>query len=79
ANMEDAQKEFDANYNSLALDHIYSLTRGYKLKAGQIVVIDYDSAYFELVSEEVAEPQTEETEAEPETEADTEAADNEEE
>ena len=62
ATMEDAQKEFDENYKSLALDHIYSLTRGYKLKAGQIVVIDYDSAYFELVSEELAETQTEETE-----------------
>ena len=80
-NMEDAKARYDKDYNSLAIDHIYSLTRGYKLKAGQIVVIDYDSAYFELVSEEVTEPQTEETEAEaePETEADTEAADNEEE
>ena len=78
-NMEDAKARYDKDYNSLAIDHIYSLTRGYKLKAGQIVVIDYDSAYFELVSEEVTEPQTEETEAEPETEAETEAADNEEE
>ena len=48
---------------------MYSLTRGHKLKAGQIVVIDYDSAYFELVSE--SNPaQTEETETE--TEAATE-------
>ena len=62
ATMEDAKAKFDKDYNSLAVDHIYSLTRGYKLKEGQIVVIDYDSAYFELVSEEVTETQAEETE-----------------
>ena len=64
-NMEDAKKEYDEEYNSLALDHIYSLTRGYKLKAGQIVVIDYDSAYFELVSEEVTEAPSQTEESEP--------------
>ena len=55
-NMEDAKAKYDEDYNSLALDHIYSLSRGYKLKEGQVVVIDYDSAYFELVSEETTEP-----------------------
>jgi len=54
-NMDDAKAKYDKDYNSLALDHIYSLSRGYKLKEGQVVVIDYDSAYFELVSEEVTE------------------------
>ena len=50
--MEDAKKKYTGDYNSLAIDHIYSMVRGYKLKAGQIVVIDYGSAFFELVSEE---------------------------
>ena len=59
--MEDAKKKYTGDYNSLAIDHIYSMVRGYKLKAGQIVVIDYGSAFFELVSEEPTE--TESTEA----------------
>lgn len=58
---EDAKKKYTDDYNSLAIDHIYSMVRGYKLKAGQIVVIDYGSAFFELVSEEPTE--TESTEA----------------
>ncbi len=58
---EAAKKRFDKDYNSLAIGSVYSLTRGYKLKAGQIVVIEYDSAFFELVSDEPA--QTESTEA----------------
>ena len=78
-NMEDAKKQYDKDYNSLALDHIYSLSRGYKLKEGQVVVIDYDSAFFELVSEEV--PETTETEStEPaatESTGETQPADNE--
>ena len=69
---EDAKKKYDKDYNSLALEHIYSLTKGHKLKAGQIVVIDYDSAYFELVSES-APAQTEETETETETTAEAES------
>ncbi|MGX8773993.1 MAG: zinc ribbon domain-containing protein [Bacillota bacterium] len=60
--MEDAKIQHDEDWNSLAIDHIYSLTKGYKLKAGQIVVIDYDSAFFELVSEETVDV-TEATEA----------------
>ena len=74
-NMENAKKRYDEDYNSLAIDNLYSLTRGYKLKAGQIVVIQYDTAYFELVEEDTPEtepateetdsPQTDETEAEP--------------
>lgn len=59
--MEDAKKKYTGDYNSLAIDHIYSMVRGYKLKAGQIVVIDYGSAFFELVAEEPTE--TESTEA----------------
>ena len=59
--MEDAKKKYTGDYNSLAIDHIYSMVRGYKLKAGQIVVIDYGSAFFELVAEEPVE--TESTEA----------------
>ena len=66
-NMEDAKKEYDEDYHSLALENLYSLSRGYKLKAGQVVVINYDSAYFELVSE----PPTETTESETITEAET--------
>ena len=58
---EDAKKKYTGDYNSLAIDHIYSMVRGYKLKAGQIVVIDYGSAFFELVAEEPTE--TESTEA----------------
>ena len=58
---EDAKKKYTDDYNSLAIDHIYSMVRGYKLKAGQIVVIDYGSAFFELVAEEPTE--TESTEA----------------
>lgn len=58
---EDAKQRFDKDYKSLALDDIYSLTKGYKLKAGQYVVIEYDSAFFELVEAEPAE--TESTEA----------------
>ena len=59
--MEDAKKKYTGDYNSLAIDHIYSMVRGYKLKAGQIVVIDYGSAFFELVAEEPTE--TESTES----------------
>ena len=59
--MEDAKKKYTGDYNSLAIDHIYSMVRGYKLKAGQIVVIDYGSAFFELVAEEPTE--TESTDA----------------
>ena len=59
--MEDAKKKYTGDYNSLAIAHIYSMVRGYKLKAGQIVVIDYGSAFFELVAEEPTE--TESTEA----------------
>lgn len=58
---EDAKKKYTDDYNSLAIAHIYSMVRGYKLKAGQIVVIDYGSAFFELVAEEPAE--TESTDA----------------
>ena len=78
-NMEDAKKQYDKDYNSLALDHIYSLSRGYKLKEGQVVVIDYDSAFFELVSEEVTET-TEAESTEPaatESTEDTQPAENE--
>ncbi len=64
---EDAKKKFTDDYKSLAIDHIYSMVRGYKLKAGQIVVIDYGSAFFELVAEEPVETEepteTESTEA----------------
>ncbi len=64
---EDAKKKYTGDYNSLAIAHIYSMVRGYKLKAGQIVVIDYGSAFFELVSEEPVETEepteTESTEA----------------
>lgn len=52
---EDAKKKYTDDYNSLAIAHIYSMVRGYKLKAGQIVVIDYGSAFFELVAEESVE------------------------
>jgi len=58
---EDAKKKYTDDYNSLAIAHIYSMVRGYKLKAGQIVVIDYGSAFFELVAEEPVE--TESTDA----------------
>ncbi|MBR3349088.1 MAG: zinc-ribbon domain-containing protein [Solobacterium sp.] len=65
--MEDAKKKYTGDYQSLAIAHIYSMVRGYKLKAGQIVVIDYGSAFFELVSEEPVETEepteTESTEA----------------
>jgi len=64
---EDAKKKYTGDYQSLAIAHIYSMVRGYKLKAGQIVVIDYGSAFFELVSEEPVETEepteTESTEA----------------
>ena len=64
---EDAKKKYTDDYQSLAIEHIYSMVRGYKLKAGQIVVIDYGSAFFELVSEEPVETEepteTESTEA----------------
>ena len=64
---EDAKQKFTDDYKSLAIDHIYSMVRGYKLKAGQIVVIDYGSAFFELVAEEPVETEepteTESTEA----------------
>ena len=66
ANMEDAKAKYDKDYNSYAIDNLYSLTRGYKLKAGQVVVIQYDTAYFELVEEDTPEtepPATEETDA----------------
>ena len=78
-NMEDAKAKYDEDYNSLALDHIYSLSRGYKLKEGQVVVIDYDSAYFELVSEETTEPsETESTEpADTDNSEESQPADNE--
>ena len=66
-NLEDAQKKDDKDYNSYAIDHLYSLARGYKLKAGQVVVIEYDSAYFELVSEDT--PETEPPQTEEETDA----------
>lgn len=69
---EDAKKQYDADYNSLALDNVYSLSRGYKLKAGQIVVIEYDSAFFELVSDDAAG--TSETEAADPSEAETQDA-----
>ena len=77
--MEDAKKKYDKDYNSYAIAHIYSMVKGYKLKAGQIVVIDYDSAFFELVSEEPAttettEAETTETET---TEASTDASETE--
>ena len=63
-NMEDAKLQHDEDYNSLALDRVYYLAKGYKLKAGQVVVIDYDGAYFELVAEEPAdETETDATEA----------------
>ena len=64
--LDSARKQYDEDYKSLAVDNLYSLTRGYKLKAGQVVVIQYDSAYFELVSEDLPEtesPATEETNA----------------
>jgi len=65
ANMEDAQKGYDKDYHSLAIDHLYSLSRGYKLKAGQVVVIDDESAYFELIEESTADSSdTGETDAE---------------
>lgn len=71
-NREDARKEFDKDYNSLAIEHLYSLARGYKLKAGQVVVIDYDSAYFELVevstSDNTEESETESVESQTESE-----------
>lgn len=51
ATKEAAKERYDKDYNSLAEDDVYRITRGYKLKAGQVVVIDPDSAYFELVSE----------------------------
>ena len=54
-------------YKSYAIDHLDSLARGYKLKAGQVVVIEYDSAYFELVSEDT--PETEPPQTEEETDA----------
>lgn len=57
ANMEDAKAKYDKDYNSYAIDNLYSLTRGYKLKAGQVVVIQYDTAYFELVESD--QPTTE--------------------
>lgn len=65
ANMEDAKAKYDEDYNSYAIDNLYSLTRGYKLKAGQVVVIQYDTAYFELVESDTpeTEPPTEETDA----------------
>ena len=63
--MEDAKAKYDKDYNSYAIDNLYSLTRGYKLKAGQVVVIEYDTAYFELVESDTpeTEPPTEETDA----------------
>ena len=69
-NMEDAKKQYDEDDGSLAIDSIYSLTRGYKLKAGWVVSIDYDSAYFELVdgnqadTEESVEPDADASESE---------------
>ena len=70
ATREDARKKHDADYNSLAIDNLYSLTRGYKLKEGQIVSIEYDSAFFELVSEEPSETiESEETSAPQESES----------
>ena len=63
ANKEDAKMECDSDGNSLSLAHVYSLTKGFKLKAGQVVVIEYDSAFFELVEEETTTaPETETTE-----------------
>lgn len=55
---EDAKKKYDKDYNSLATARVFSLSRGYKLKEGQIVVIDYGSAYFELVSEQTTETES---------------------
>ena len=65
ANEADAKKKYDKDYNSLAITHVYSLTRGLKLKAGQVVVIEYDSAFFELASDSTEEAE-EETQAETE-------------
>lgn len=48
---EDARQKYDEEYNSLAQERIYRVTRGHKFKAGQIVVIESGSAYFELVAE----------------------------
>ena len=62
SSLEDAKKRCDADYNSLADDTIYSVTRGYRLKKGQIVDIEYDSAFFELVSEPTAESESVESE-----------------
>ncbi len=69
-NMEDAKKKYDKDYNSYALEHLYSLARGYKLKAGQVVVIEYDSAYFELVSEEPTEAEASQAESSEESQSD---------
>ncbi|MDO4869994.1 MAG: zinc ribbon domain-containing protein [Bacillota bacterium] len=70
---EDAKKQYDKDFNSLAEDELYSLTRGYRLNAGEIVVIDYDSAYFELVSETPSEESSEPSEeTSDETQAETE-------
>lgn len=65
SNIEDARAKYDEDYNSYAIDDLYSSTRGYKLKAGQVVVIEYDTAYFELVESEApaTEPPAEETDA----------------
>lgn len=63
--MDGAKKRFDKDYNSYAIDSLYSLTRGYKLKNGQIVVIPYDTAYFELVEEDTPATEPETTEPDP--------------
>ena len=76
ATKEAAKEKYDKDYNSLAEDDIYRMTRGYKLKAGQIVVIDPGSAYFELVTESGSSKSGETTEAQTEgNQSETEAAD----
>ncbi len=51
---DDAKKRYDKDYKSLALDDLHSITRGYKLKKGQVVGIEGDSAFFELVSDDTS-------------------------
>ena len=71
--MDSARKRYDKDYNSLAVDNLYSMTRGYKLKAGQVVVIQYDTAYFELVEEDTpATEPVDETEPAPTEETESE-------
>ena len=69
ANEEDARKVSDDEGNYLDLDNVYHLAKGYKLKAGQAVVIEYGGAYFELIEEETT-TSTETESTEPATEDD---------